>query len=100
MNTQQYLKNVVTLKLNIDKCNGCTLCTTVCPHAVFKMKGKKAFIADKDACMECGACALNCSVDAIEVKSGVGCAAGVINGLIKSSEPTCDCTSSEQSCCN
>ncbi len=101
MNTQQYLKNVVTLKLNKDKCNGCRTCTEVCPHAVFQIKNKKAFISDKDACMECGACALNCPTEAIEVRSGVGCAAGIIQGLIKGTESTCDCgSSSNKSCCD
>lgn len=100
MNTQQYLKNVVTLKLNKDKCTGCGLCETVCPHAVFEIANKKAAIIDKDACMECGACANNCPVDAIEVRTGVGCAAGIISGLLRKNEPTCDCcSSSEKSCC-
>jgi NAD-dependent dihydropyrimidine dehydrogenase PreA subunit len=32
----------------------------------------KAAIKDKDRCMECGACVLNCPVNAVEVKAGVG----------------------------
>jgi ferredoxin len=35
-------------------------------------------------CMECGACSLNCPADAIEVKSGVGCAAAVLHSMLKS----------------
>ena len=92
-----YLKNVITLQLDSEKCNGCTMCTIVCPHAVFVMKEKKAFIQHKDFCMECGACAMNCSTGALTVKSGVGCAAGIINGLLRGTEPTCDCGSS--GCC-
>ena len=30
--------------------------------------------------MECGACALNCPQEAIEVNAGVGCAAAIIIG--------------------
>lgn len=97
MNEQIYLKNVVTLRLNTDKCTGCRICTIVCPHAVFEVKDKKAAIINKDVCMECGACALNCSVQAIEVRAGVGCAAGVIRGAVKGTEPACGCTS--DSCC-
>lgn len=86
-----YLKNVTTLKFDSEKCNGCAACTLVCPHNVIIMKDKKAFIQQKDLCMECGACAMNCSTKAITVKSGVGCAAGVITGLLRGTEPTCDC---------
>ena len=91
-----YLKNVNTLQLDREKCTGCAMCMFVCPHAVFTMKEKKAFIQRKDFCMECGACAMNCSTNAITVKSGVGCAAGIINGLLRGTEPSCDCGSS---CC-
>ena len=69
-----YLKNVVTLTLKEDKCNGCGMCLKVCPHEVFGMSGHKAFIIDKDYCMECGACQGNCPTGAIQVDSGVGCA--------------------------
>ncbi len=91
-----YLKNVVTLKLDKNKCIGCELCTIVCPHTVFKIKEKKAVIVNRDACMECGACAMNCSVQAIEVSAGVGCAAAIIFGKTNSKDfacnvPTCDC---------
>lgn len=100
MNRQRYLKNVVTLKLDVDKCIGCGLCTIVCPHAVFEMRGEKAVIVDRDACMECGACVLNCSVDAIQVRPGVGCATAVIIGTLRGTEPTCSCSyESGKSCC-
>jgi NAD-dependent dihydropyrimidine dehydrogenase PreA subunit len=92
MKTMQYLKNVVTLKLNTELCNGCRMCTIVCPHAVFEIADKKARIIDIDDCMECGACAMNCESGAITVKSGVGCASGIINGILKNTEPTCDCS--------
>ena len=91
MNRLTYLKNVNTLQLDNEKCNGCAICTVVCPHAVFVMKEKRAFIQHKNLCMECGACAMNCATGALTVKSGVGCAAGVITGLLRGTEPTCDC---------
>jgi len=87
----RYLEGVVTLKLDADKCNGCRMCTRVCPHEVFTIKDKRAVLADRDVCMECGACALNCPESAISVDAGVGCASGIINGLIRGTEPTCDC---------
>ncbi|MFH1542624.1 MAG: mercury methylation ferredoxin HgcB [bacterium] len=90
-NNQTYIKNVATLKLDQDKCNGCGMCKIVCPHAVFEIANRKAEIVDLDACMECGACKLNCPEKALEVQTGVGCAAGVIAGLVRGTDPTCDC---------
>jgi NAD-dependent dihydropyrimidine dehydrogenase PreA subunit len=99
MKTLQYLKNVVTLKLNTDLCAGCGMCTVVCPHAVFEMVNGKASIVDIDDCMECGACANNCRFGAISVKAGVGCAAGILNGILRGTEPSCDCTKGNKACC-
>jgi NAD-dependent dihydropyrimidine dehydrogenase PreA subunit len=98
MNGLVYLPDVVTLELDTEKCNGCRMCMIVCPHAVFEMANKKAVIRHKDYCMECGACAKNCPEGAIMVKSGVGCAAGIINGLLRGTEPTCDCDSGGNCC--
>ncbi|OGS20980.1 MAG: ferredoxin [Elusimicrobia bacterium RIFOXYA2_FULL_40_6] len=93
-----YLKNVTTLKLDAEKCNGCAKCIEVCPHEVFEMKNKKSFIKDKDACMECGACAKNCPEKALEVDAGVGCAAAIILGALTGGKPTCGC-GSDSGCC-
>ena len=73
-----YLKNVVTLALDLEKCTGCGMCVEVCPHEVFVVDRRKAFLSDQDACMECGACAANCPAAAISVQAGVGCAAAVL----------------------
>ncbi len=96
-----YLKNGETLALEPGLCNGCRMCVEVCPHAVFALAGAKAEIRDRDACMECGACARNCATGAISVKAGVGCAAAIIGGLLKGTEPTCGCSSAGagKSCC-
>ncbi|MFH2036827.1 MAG: mercury methylation ferredoxin HgcB [Candidatus Zixiibacteriota bacterium] len=95
----RYLRNVVTLRLDVDKCTGCRLCVEVCPHKVFSMEYKRAIIIDRDACMECGACMINCKDGAIFVESGVGCAEAIIKGAIKGTEPSCDCGDSSSSCC-
>jgi NAD-dependent dihydropyrimidine dehydrogenase PreA subunit len=86
----RYLSNVATLMLFTPICNGCGMCIEVCPHGVFAIENRKAKIVDLDACMECGACAKNCPIGAIEVKSGTGCAAGIIAGAI-SGKGECDC---------
>jgi len=98
MTRLRYLPNVVTLILDSEKCTGCGVCTEVCPHGVLVIENHQARIADRDACMECGACALNCITEAISVRSGVGCATAVLNGMLRGSEPTCDC-SADAECC-
>jgi len=79
-----------TLLLNTELCNGCTMCVTVCPHRVFAMQDHKAQIVHYEACMECGACQLNCASGAISVHSGVGCAAAMIQAALTGrKEATC-----------
>ena len=92
----RYLPNVVTLQYNDVRCIGCERCIEVCPHAVFGMEGNKARIVDRDACIECGACAKNCPAMAITVNAGVGCVSAIITGALRGTEPNCDCNSS---CC-
>lgn len=100
MKTMQYFKNVVTLKLDSKLCTGCGMCAIVCPHAVFEIARGKAQILDIDDCMECGACSLNCKFGALTVKSGVGCASGILNGILNGTEPSCDCgDGGKNSCC-
>jgi NAD-dependent dihydropyrimidine dehydrogenase PreA subunit len=94
----KYFSNVTTLALDEDKCAGCGMCATVCPHAVFEVADGKTRIADRDACMECGACALNCLTGALSVDAGVGCATAVIIGALRGTEADCGC-SSGPSCC-
>lgn len=98
----RYLENGSTLHLEPSKCTGCGLCIEVCPHAVFTKDGKAGTcsivsISNRDGCMECGACSLNCPVQALGVRRGVGCAAAVWNGLKRGGEPSCDC--GNEPCC-
>jgi len=91
MNRTTYLKDVVTLKLDRDKCTGCGMCLEVCPNEVFKMNTRHVEIRNRDACMECGACSRNCPFEAITVKAGVGCAAAVINAMLGRTDASCCC---------
>lgn len=95
----KYIGNVVTLALNVAKCNGCRMCVNVCPHGVFVIEDRKARIVDRDDCIECGACARNCQAEAIYVETGIGCARALIKSAVFGTEPTCDCSSSESDCC-
>ena len=91
-----YLKDVVTLRLDREKCTGCGTCLLVCPHAVLSLTNGKIKIVDRDACMECGACSRNCPFEALSVKSGVGCATAVINSMLGRKKASC--CSIEPSC--
>jgi len=107
MNRLTYLSDVVSLRLDIDRCTGCRRCIEVCPRSVLKIENKKAAIVDRDLCIECGACANNCEPEALSVHEGVGCATAIINGMLTGGEPTCGCseghpesnTSPNKSCC-
>ena len=84
---------VNTLVYNAELCNGCALCMAVCPHAVFAMNGRKAVLIHPQACMECGACQVNCVTGAIRVESGVGCASAMILSALRGQkEVSCDCS--------
>ena len=86
----RYLKDVVTLELEGEKCNGCGMCTRVCGHGVFALNGGVAQVLDRDGCMECGACAVNCPEDALTVRSGVGCAWAIFSKWFKNKRiPAC-----------
>ena len=90
MSAMRYMDDVVTLEFDVEKCTGCQQCTLVCPHGVFVMQGARAALVDRDACIECGACARNCAFDAIHVRPGVGCAAAIIASWFGGrGEPSC-----------
>ena len=86
-----YLREVVTLALDQEKCVGCGMCLMVCPQEVLSMDNGSVGILNRDRCMECGACARNCPTEAITVKVGVGCAAALINAALGRNGSSCCC---------
>ncbi len=85
-------------------CNNCGMCSIVCPHGVFVPGETVARMVNRAACMECGACQLNCEAGAIRVESGVGCATAMILAALKGEkEPNCgtasDCCGPSNNCC-
>jgi ferredoxin len=91
-----------TLKLDTVRCINCKRCTQVCPHGVFAEGPEHADFARPSACMECGACALNCPAQAIEVQSGVGCAWAMISAALRGKDMDsgeCSCGGDEAPCC-
>jgi ferredoxin len=91
-----------TLHLDPERCINCKRCLQVCPHAVFTEGPDHVELAEPASCMECGACALNCPVQAITVQSGVGCAWAMISAALRGKDMDsgeCSCGGDEGSCC-
>lgn len=87
-----YLRGATTLRLSPERCDGCGRCVEVCPHEVFALSGRRAAVVDADRCMECGACRRNCASGAIEVTTGVGCAAALRRAMVsRSGDAGCGC---------
>lgn len=89
-----------TLEYNPALCINCGMCTEVCPHGVFAKGGSCVELRHPESCIECGACRVNCPTGAIDVDSGVGCAAAMMRAaLLGRKEPSCGpsrCSGSEQ----
>ena len=78
-----YLKNIATLELDTSKCIQCKQCIQVCPRGVFTVCDKVVSIGNIHACIECGACQMNCPTSAIYVQKGVGCGTALIQSKLK-----------------
>ena len=91
-----------TLAYDPERCNGCGMCSRVCPHGVFSPNGRTVQLLQPEACIECGACQRNCPTAAIAVDSGVGCAAALIWAALTGREAACGDADSDRdgaSCC-
>ncbi len=55
-----------------EKCDGCAICSTVCPGDVIRMgpgkgRNRRPFNVFADECWHCGACRQDCEQQAINV---------------------------------
>ena len=90
------------ITINADRCTGCQVCLHVCPQKVLAMRERKAVVADYPACLECGACQLNCADNAIDVTKGTGCLVAIVKEDILKIAPKgtgCGCGDSPTGCC-
>jgi NAD-dependent dihydropyrimidine dehydrogenase PreA subunit len=55
----------MAVKVDKEKCTGCSVCVEVCPVNAIKIKKDKAAISDE--CVECGACVNQCPNEAITI---------------------------------
>jgi NADH:ubiquinone oxidoreductase subunit F (NADH-binding)/NAD-dependent dihydropyrimidine dehydrogenase PreA subunit/(2Fe-2S) ferredoxin len=61
-------KELLTYKINTDKCTGCTICALKCPVDAILGERKKAHYIVTDKCTRCGQCMMNCNFNAIYVE--------------------------------
>lgn len=59
---------MVSVKVDLEKCNGDAICISICPTSVFEMKDNKAAVIREQDCILCMACVAQCPTQAIEVK--------------------------------
>ena len=53
----------MAVKIDKEKCTGCSACVDVCPVNAIKIKNDKAIVSDE--CVECSACVNECPNEAI-----------------------------------
>ena len=60
--------NLLTYRIDPEKCTGCTACARVCPTGAAHGEAKQPHVIDADKCISCGACAEKCRFDAVVVE--------------------------------
>ena len=61
-------RELLTYRIDTDKCTGCTVCAKKCPHNAILGEPKKAHYIIDEKCMRCDQCRVNCKFDAIIVE--------------------------------
>jgi NADH:ubiquinone oxidoreductase subunit F (NADH-binding)/(2Fe-2S) ferredoxin/ferredoxin len=60
-------KDLITYRIDPDKCTGCTSCARMCPQGAISGEKKKPHAIDESACIRCGICLETCEFGAVEV---------------------------------
>ncbi len=58
-------KELITYRIDAEKCNGCRLCAKNCPADAIEGEKKEPHVIDTDLCTKCGVCITKCRKDAI-----------------------------------
>jgi ferredoxin len=86
---------MIMIAIDLEQCNGCGDCVSVCPHAALALTGRpgRSKLIAPDRCMECGACGLNCPQSAIRGNFGVSCFACMTQNRLlgKKASGVCAC---------
>lgn len=67
MNKLKEKRRKADIKINEKWCKGCEICVQFCPTKALAMRGLKAVVRDRDACILCMQCEMKCPDFAIEV---------------------------------
>jgi NAD-dependent dihydropyrimidine dehydrogenase PreA subunit len=62
------------IALDLERCQGVYTCWAVCPEACFEKREdvRKVELAHDDRCIRCGACVVQCPMDALSFTDGAG----------------------------
>ena len=60
-------KELITYRIDPDKCTGCGVCLRSCAHSAITGETKQPHVINADLCQKCGICRSECRFDAIQV---------------------------------
>lgn len=61
-------KDLITYRIDPDKCTGCMICARACPQNCISGEKKEPHAIDKSQCIRCGVCLDGCKFDAVIVE--------------------------------